>query len=284
MSRETEFDNILNECLERLLLGGETVEQCLRSYPGEAAELEPLLRTTVRVEKAAAVVPNAVFKARTKYQLLSALDKPEPGRWQSFIFSLKPRWAAVIVAVLIVLVAGGTGVATAGSSMPDSLLYPVKLATEQLQLKLSPTELGRTELYARLADRRVNEIVYMVEKGDIQQIELTAGRLNGLLAGLADKPGVDNASQGVLMAPEPAEGAMEQPTVAAPRAQGVTEDSPPPDSEAGKVRILLEEYALSQTAAISAAINQAPEEVRPVLKQLVTDLESSYTQVIGTLD
>ena len=32
-----EFDNILDECLERLLVKGETIEQCLQSYPEHAA-------------------------------------------------------------------------------------------------------------------------------------------------------------------------------------------------------------------------------------------------------
>ncbi|GAI42438.1 unnamed protein product, partial [marine sediment metagenome] len=43
MSKEKEFDNILDECLERLLVNGETIEQCLQSYPEQAANLKPLL-------------------------------------------------------------------------------------------------------------------------------------------------------------------------------------------------------------------------------------------------
>jgi hypothetical protein len=44
VSGNKEFDNIFNECMERLLAGGETIEQCLQRYPAYAKELEPLLR------------------------------------------------------------------------------------------------------------------------------------------------------------------------------------------------------------------------------------------------
>ena len=42
MRKEREFNNILDECLERVI-NGETIEQCLASHPEYAAEIEPLL-------------------------------------------------------------------------------------------------------------------------------------------------------------------------------------------------------------------------------------------------
>ena len=44
MKKSSDFENILDECLEQLIKGG-TVEQCLESYPERVLELEPLLRT-----------------------------------------------------------------------------------------------------------------------------------------------------------------------------------------------------------------------------------------------
>ena len=50
MGSNKQFNNILDECLESLLTGQETVEQCLQRYPEYAAELEPLLRTATDSE------------------------------------------------------------------------------------------------------------------------------------------------------------------------------------------------------------------------------------------
>ena len=60
MNRGKQWDNILNECVERLLRG-ETVEQCLESYPEHAVELEPLLRTVLVVNRAADIRPDPGF-------------------------------------------------------------------------------------------------------------------------------------------------------------------------------------------------------------------------------
>ena len=75
MKTSKEFDNILNECLERLLIKGETIEQCLQSYPEQAAELKSLLETALVVKKASAIQPRVDFKARARYQFHSALQE-----------------------------------------------------------------------------------------------------------------------------------------------------------------------------------------------------------------
>ena len=65
--KRKEFDNILNECLERVLTEGETVEQCLASYPDHASELEPLLQTALFDRKASAVKPRLEFRDRATH-------------------------------------------------------------------------------------------------------------------------------------------------------------------------------------------------------------------------
>jgi len=75
MSKEKEFNNILDECLERLLVKGETIEQCLQTYPEQAANLKPLLQTALATRQAVAIQPRAEFKARARYQFRSALQE-----------------------------------------------------------------------------------------------------------------------------------------------------------------------------------------------------------------
>ena len=73
MKKSKEFDNILDECLERVLFGGNTLEQCLQSYPELAGELEPLLRMALSTKEASNVQPGAEFRAKASYQFRSAL-------------------------------------------------------------------------------------------------------------------------------------------------------------------------------------------------------------------
>ena len=194
MKTSKEFNNILDECLERLLVNSESIEQCLQSYPEQAAELKPLLETSLAAQRVA-IKPGADFKARARYQFRSALREVASPKSHP-AFSWLPRWATVVSIALGILMIGGGTVAAAGSSMPDSPLYPVKLATEQTQLMLTPSQMGKARLCAELADRRVTEIVYMANKGDARQVELITQRLDKRLEMLAtlvsaEKPAVE---------------------------------------------------------------------------------------------
>ena len=243
MKKRKEFDNILDECLERILTKGETVEQCLASYPEQAAELEPLLQTALSTKETLAIKPRPEFRERDRYQLRAALQEMEEKRQRRFaFFSWQPRWATVVVMVLIILLASSGTVAAAGNSMPDEPLYPVKLATERVRLALTPSALGKAELYARLADKRVTEIIKMADKGKLEQVERTAQRLNTQLVAMASLVSPGEEEVAVLTTPPPAETqeaatppVIEEPpqerkpgAVLAPAPPEVTKEAPPP--------------------------------------------------------
>ncbi|HEY90667.1 MAG TPA: hypothetical protein G4O07_02430, partial [Dehalococcoidia bacterium] len=178
-----EFNDILDECLERILTGEETLQQCLDRYPDYAAELEPLLRTAVATRELQSIEPDSEFRARARYQLRLEMDRIPSGRWQSILkwrpsLKLQPRWVVTIVVVLALVLGGGTTVLAAESSMPGSPLYPVKLATENVRLTFSSSDVARAELYATLADRRIEEITYAIEKGKTKYIRKVTERLN----------------------------------------------------------------------------------------------------------
>jgi len=80
MKKSREFNNILDECLERLLTKGETIEQCLRDFPEQADELEPLLQMALATKKAITIQPRPEFRAEARYQFLSALQRREEKR------------------------------------------------------------------------------------------------------------------------------------------------------------------------------------------------------------
>ena len=313
--KEKEFDNILDECLERILTGGETIEQCLGSYPEQAAELEPLLQTALLTKKASAIRPRPEFRERARYQLRSALQEMEEKRERrSFFFGWQPRWATAVIAVLVFLMAGSGTVAAANNSMPDETLYPVKLATETVRLTLTPAALGKAELYVKLVDKRVDEIIRMADKGKPEHVERTAQRLNTYLAMAANLAGPQEGEAVVPLAPAP-EAVPEEVLAPAPRA--VPEEVPtpsvaeePPEKKAGvvlapappaaevapvppgqvkldrraKLRIIVTRRAIEHPAALREVLQKVPESARPALLRAIAASDTEYEKILEALN
>jgi hypothetical protein len=276
MRTNKEFDNILDECLERLLVRGETIGQCLERYPEQAAQLKPLLETALAVKETSAVQPRAEFKARARYQFRSALQEAAVPKRRPF-FGWLPRWATA-VAVLVLLLAGGGTVFAAAGSMPDSPLYPVKLATEQVQLVLTPSQLAKANLCAEFADRRVDEIIYMADRGDAQQVELIAQRLDDSLDMLADlASGLTKSDEFEMLAP-PGEEAPPVTAEEAGRHFFVQAD------DWAELRVTVEDYAASNQAALLAVLEEVPESVRAALLRAIAVSEAGYENVLEALD
>ena len=175
MGNKRQFDNILNECLERLITGQETVEQCLQRYPEYSQELEPLLRTAALMNKAVDVKPSEDFRARARYQMqLKMAESKAPRRVTRGV----PRWAVAVCTVMLVFVLGGGTVLASEGSMPGNPLYLVKLTTENIQVKLAGSQEKKAELYVALANERVDEMTWMVNNNKTQGLEAAAQRLD----------------------------------------------------------------------------------------------------------
>jgi hypothetical protein len=300
--KKKEFDNILDECLERIVLGGETLEQCLKRYPEQADELKPLLETVLAVKEASAVEPRPDFKARARYQFRSALGEKAAPKRRPF-FGWLPRWATALTIVLIVLLAGGGTVVAASNSMPDSILYPVKLATEEVRLAFTPSQLGKARLCTDFADERVVEIIYMAEKGDAQQVELVTERLDDrleMLVALVSELEADDLKDGeaMLTASPPGEEAAPEPT----EPTAPAEDAGPPEP-VEPVEVVPEEglwgvrgngqaqgqaelrgdvfhAAANNTAVMRAMLDDVPPWVRDALLGAIEVSEEGYQKVL----
>jgi hypothetical protein len=293
-----EFDNILDDCLERLLVKGESLEQCLEHYPAQAAELRPLLETALAAREASAIQPRPDFRARARYQFHSALKEMAVGKsrasWGWF-----PRWATVVAVVLALVLAGGGTVLAADGSMPDSPLYSVKLATEQVRLALIPSQMGKARLCAELADRRVVEIAYMADKGDAEQVELITQSLDDKLDLLVVLVGGEKAAEPEMLmvpaptatppttgeAPPPAEDAA-PPVTAVPqegRGWGGGDDSAQNGNRA-QLRDTLVTDAASNRARLRAALDKAPERARDALRRALEVSDDGYEQALEALE
>ena len=183
MGNTKEFDNIFNECLERLLNGQESIEQCLQRHPAYAKELEPLLQTVVLMHQVADVKPSAEFRARARYQMqLKMAQTAVPKR----VTRAVPRWAIAVCTAMFVFVLGGSAVLAAQNVMPGNLLYAVKLTTENLQVRLAGSEEKKTELYIAMANQRITEMTWLVNHDKTQNLEAAAQRLNNYYTSIGE--------------------------------------------------------------------------------------------------
>jgi hypothetical protein len=209
MISNDQFNNILNECLDRVL-HGESIEQCLRTYPEQSKELEPLLRTARLAKIAATVQPRTEFKARARREFQSALQdiKAKKSRRTSLFswnWQWQSGWAIALIVILVLVLSGGGTVVASSNSMPDNTLYPVKLAAEKVKMAFTFSEIAKAELNAGFADNRVQEIIYLASSGNLQNVQVAAQRLNSNLAAMNNLVGDGGNGKG----PELTSGAME---------------------------------------------------------------------------
>lgn len=237
MKRPNELENILDECLE-MVFGGESIEACLDKYPEYAEDLKPLLETIVDARGAADIKPRPEFKRQAFYDFQSAVRDLPPLKAAGF-FSLRQWWVTATAVVAVIVFGGGGAVMASGSSLPDSFLYSVKLATESTRIALTFSDEGKTELYARFADRRVDEMVVMAEQGNSEAVNLAADNLDRQLVAMVNVvvPGegdsgtaetammFSEAAEAPQAAPAPAALTVPRPTPAPATDESVTEPS-----------------------------------------------------------
>jgi hypothetical protein len=66
--------------------------------------------------------------------------------------------APVSIAVLILVIAGGSTVYASQSSLPGDTLYPVKTTVENLQLAITTSPAVKADLYLKFTQRRIDEV------------------------------------------------------------------------------------------------------------------------------
>jgi len=313
MKKMNEFDNILDECLQRLL-AGETIESCLSHYPQHAAELEPLLRTSQDTLKAADIKPRPEFRDLARRRFQAAVREVPRKEKRDFFALLRPSLATVAI-IAIVLLAGGGVVAAAGNSLPGSPLYPVKLATESVRLALTPSDLGKAELNAAFADERVDEIIRLAENGDASLIVETTDRMNEQLLAVANLAGTVKSTFGeeyfntafapsamapvptatptatATPAPTPSPTAVEPPDGGllggtSPVQEGVADrhatDASEDDAQADLRETILDQY-YENLQALREQLEQAPPSLRPALEYAITVAEEAYARALDDL-
>ncbi|PZC45834.1 MAG: protein of unknown function (DUF4382) [Chloroflexi bacterium] len=172
------FNNILDECINRIA-AGDSVEDCLSRYPDLAAELEPELRTILRLRDVSATVPSQAAKnlgrMRLQQELRAQQDRELAKSRQSWLrgfLGSRPRWATAALALVLTMAVGTSGALAASSDAnPGDVFYPVKRTKEQVQLAFEFSPKDKAQLHLVLADRRAQEMERVAEKGNVAHLE-----------------------------------------------------------------------------------------------------------------
>ena len=168
-------ERLLINCIDEILAGKYTVEDCLARYPELSNELRPLLDIVVDIQPER-VSASSEFKQRARSRLFEAMQTPkiDSKHRRLDIFSwLKPtapprrlNFSLITATVILVLfIASGTTAYAAQDSLPDDVLYPVKTGIEKVQLALTIGPENRANLHLNLAERRLEEIVTQSHQG-----------------------------------------------------------------------------------------------------------------------
>ena len=99
--------------------------------------------------------PTDEWLSRTRSELLQHMIENPPR--QSSHYGFRFRFATLTTVLLVAVgLTGGVGFA-AQNSLPDDQLYPIKRATEQIQVLLTPQAEEKSKLKIKLAQRRQEE-------------------------------------------------------------------------------------------------------------------------------
>jgi len=163
------YGSVLDECLAALRTG-ESIEHIVARYPRHAPRLRSALTLAARVQSSPRVTPRAQAqekswrRVRERAHQLRMGSRRVAARRASYAAVLKP--AGALVAALLLVSSFGGGLAYASQdAMPDSPLYRVKLATEDIHLWFVFDEKHEAEILLDQSNQRVDEIRSMVSQG-----------------------------------------------------------------------------------------------------------------------
>jgi hypothetical protein len=172
-----EFDSILDQSISQIAAGKARLESCLLAYPTMASELEPLLRVAEMLRAIPKPALSPAARARIEEQVLVAAGAhprlfPPAKRAKPFIL---PSWRLALntltVAVIVVFLLMTTLVTASADALPGSMLYPVKLATEDAWFWVTP-EQSKPALHLRMARRRLEELEELAKQGAFDESAL----------------------------------------------------------------------------------------------------------------
>ena len=163
----SDFENVLQECLQDLERGAVNVEDCLRRFPKHAAELEPVLLTSAYLARGRESRLSPAVHARMRARLLQEMRvHPRKAARSGLLFL---RLASNLAVMMFALLAAGT--VYAQRALPGESFYAWKLASENLWRMVSPDPV---EADLIIAERRLEELIAVQNDPALQAQTLAA--------------------------------------------------------------------------------------------------------------
>jgi LysM repeat protein len=161
-----DLTTVFDDCIDRLAQG-QTVEDCLRTYPQYAAQLRPMLEAGLLTRRAGiAPLEISLAQERARAKVQRAIRNTPVQR----AYPVRQVLALAAMLLIAFVVVGGGLTAASQGSLPGDALYGVKLLTESLQRATSSNPAG---LDAQFNDRRIGEIRELLAASRAAEVTFT---------------------------------------------------------------------------------------------------------------
>lgn len=169
---ELPLDQVLDECIQRMLVEDASMAECLDRYPEYAAVLGPELQTVGVVLRASQEAPSAETKARGRMRLRAELRtlRDEEGARAGSTAPMWRRLAFAAGAGLATMVAVTTVVSASSDALPGDTLYPVKQGVRQGQLAAAFSEMRRVDVNLGYAGATFRQAARLAEAGSFSSV------------------------------------------------------------------------------------------------------------------
>lgn len=168
---------ILQNCLDAIQIGDETVDSVLSLYPDLEEELRPQLENALwLMDRRALLEPDPAFIQQSRTRLMNRIQAqqraaaPVATSWkESFLafFRLPPvvvRAAATVLLVFVLLMGADRVVESTETSVPGEPGYTVKRTVENFTLAVSNDPGQQIVLYLEYSQRRLSETNVLVDE------------------------------------------------------------------------------------------------------------------------
>jgi hypothetical protein len=168
------YQVILQECLARVLEGGEPLDEVVNEYPHLRDRLVLEIKGAHWVrDQSAAYEPRPGFVTSTRQHFIENLPRtPQKIRSARSVRPIQVQLSRLVLVLFIVMaiLLGGAGIALAAQdALPGEGLYPVRIATEDLQLLLTFDPVKQAYLHLQFAQGHLVACAIQVSQGQPEE-------------------------------------------------------------------------------------------------------------------
>ena len=172
-------NNVIDNCLDRLSMG-ETIEDCMASYPEQGVKLKELLETSLSTMAAMSSIQfNSRVKDKSLGKVINISTKHRMTSSSFFSWKTifqKPLFAGVTTFLLLSSLAFGA-TTVSNNSVPGEPLFLVKSFKENISLMLPQSDMDRAQQHIHLASVRGEEMRILLARNRLQATEEVADKM-----------------------------------------------------------------------------------------------------------